>query len=207
MTTLSFWAQERPLLLASTSAARRALLLRAGIPVETEPSSVDERSVEAAAEDERLSPSSLAGRLAAEKALAVSRRHPDRLVLGADQVLDLAGRAMHKPLHRDRARDQLRLLAGRTHALHSAVALAAEGRIVDAFVDSAELSMRSLTDEAIERYLDAVPAEVLGNAGVYQVEALGVHLFERIEGDHSTILGLPLIPCLAALRSLGCLLV
>jgi septum formation protein len=205
MTIASPWTSGRPLLLASTSPARRQLLQRAGIPVETEASGVDERALEAAAELENLAPAELAGRLAAEKALAVSRRHPDRLVLGADQVLDLAGGVLHKPVRRETAKAHLQRLAGRTHVLRSAVAFAQDGRILDAFVDSASLAMRSLTEESIETYLDLVPPDVFGNAGVYQVEALGIHLFERIEGDHSTILGLPLIPSLDALRRLGTL--
>jgi septum formation protein len=205
MTISSLWTGGRPLLLASMSPARRQLLQRSGIPVETEASGVDERSLEAAAEGDRLEPAELAARLAGEKALAVSRRHPERLVLGADQVLDLAGSVLHKPVRRETAKIHLQRLAGRTHALRSAAAFAREGRIVDAFVDSASLAMRSLTEDAIERYLDLVPPDVFGNAGVYQVEALGIHLFERIEGDHSTILGLPMIPCLDALRRLGAL--
>lgn len=205
MTPASLWTGERPLILASASQARRLLLERAGVPAETQGSGVDERAVEADAEQDRLDPSALAQRLAAEKALAVSRRHPGRWVLGADQVLDHAGAALHKPMHRDTARMHLQRLAGRTHALRSAVAIARDGEVAEAFLDSAHLSMRSLDEDAIERYLDLVPGEVLQNAGVYQVEALGIHLFERIEGEHSTILGLPLIPCLAALRRLGCL--
>jgi septum formation protein len=205
MTSSSLWTSERPLLLASASPARKQLLERAGVPTETEASGVDERAMDSAGESERLDPIALAQQLAAAKALAVSRRHPDRLVLGADQVLDHAGRALHKPLTRSKAKTHLQLLAGRTHALRSAVALARDGRIVEAFADSAFLAMRSLTEDAIETYLDLVPQEVLANAGVYQVEALGIHLFARIEGEHSTILGLPLIPCLDALRRLGCL--
>ena len=205
MTAVSLWTGESPLLLASTSQTRRNLLERAGLAVETEASGIDERALESALEEERLDPSALAQRLAAEKALAVSRRAPDRWVLGADQVLEHAGRALHKPELRTRAKAQLQLLAGRTHTLHAAVALARGGVIVDAFVDDVVLSMRSLTDAAIDRYLDSVPPEVLRNAGVYQVEAVGIHLFERIEGEHSTILGLPLIPTLAALRRVECL--
>jgi septum formation protein len=203
--TRSLWTGDRPLLLASNSSARKALLAHAGVPADTEASGVDERAIEAAAEEERLDPPALALRLAVEKALAVSRRHPERLVLGADQILDHAGRALHKPHHRSQAKAHLQQLAGRTHHLRSAVALARGGAIVDSFLDSAELSMRSLTEAAIETYLDAVSPETLQNAGVYQVENLGIHLFERIEGEHSTILGLPLIPCLAALRRLDCL--
>jgi septum formation protein len=205
MTTTSLWTGGPALLLASSSPARRQLLERAGIPVESEASGLDERALEAAAEPERLDPAGLAGRLAAEKALAISRRRPDRLVLGADQVLDLAGQALHKPLRRDTAKTHLLRLAGRRHALRSAVAFARDGRIVEAFVESASLTMRSLTEDAVDAYLALVSPDVLGNPGVYQVEALGIHLFDRIEGDHSTILGLPLIPCLAALRRLGAL--
>jgi septum formation protein len=202
---ISLWTGDRPLLLASNSRTRQALLENAGVPIETEASGVDERAIEAAADEDGLDPSALALRLAIEKALAVSRRHPDRLVLGADQILEHAGRPLHRPLHRAQAKAHLQLLAGRTHQLRSAVALAQDGRMVDSVLDSAELSMRSLTDAALETYLDAVPPETLQEAGLYQVEALGIHLFERIEGEHSTILGLPLIPCLAALRRLGCL--
>jgi septum formation protein len=201
----AIWIAERPLILASTSVTRLNLLSNAGLPLETEASHVDERAVEAAGLQDGLDPSSLAGRLAAEKALAVSRRHPGRLVLGADQILDLNGEALHKPLTRELAREHLKKLSGRTHALRSAVAIARGGAVVEGFVESAHLTLRTLTPEAIERYLDIASPAVLNNAGVYQVEALGIHLFEKIVGDHSTILGLPLIPCLEALRRLGCL--
>ena len=103
------------------------------------------------------------------------------------------------------AREHLERLSGRTHALRSAVAIALGGAVLEGFVESAQLTLRVLTPQAIERYLDIAPPTVLQNAGVYQVEAIGIHLFEKIAGDHSTILGLPLIPCLEALRRLGCL--
>ncbi|HEY8383922.1 MAG TPA: nucleoside triphosphate pyrophosphatase [Microvirga sp.] len=197
------WLAPQPLLLASTSEARRAVLKAAGIPADVQGSGVDERAIEAA--HEHLGPSALAERLAAEKALAVSRRSPGRIVVGADQVLDAGGLALHKPGTREVAARHLSDLAGRPHALRSAVAVARDGSIVEAFVESAHLHMRPLSEDAIARYLDAVPPAVLQNAGVYQVEDIGVHLFERIEGDHSTILGLPILPLLAALRRLGCL--
>lgn len=199
------WTAERPLILASTSVTRLHLLSNAGVPLETEASRVDERAVEAAGVADGLDPPSLAGRLAAEKALAVSRRHPGRLVLGADQILDLDGKALHKPLTREVAREHLTKLSGRTHALRSAVAIARGGAVVEGFVESAHLTVRPLTPQVIERYLDLASPAALQNAGVYQVEALGIHLFQKIEGDHSTILGLPLIPCLEALRRLDCL--
>ncbi|HEX2556314.1 MAG TPA: Maf family protein [Microvirga sp.] len=203
--TPSVWTDPAPLLLASTSPTRRALLESAGIPVEIEAPGVDERAVEAAARGEGLDPPGLALRLAAEKALAVSRRRPGRLALGADQVLDLDGRVLHKAPDREAAVAKLLALAGRRHALRAAVALARDGAVVDAFVESAVLAMRPLGRPAVERYLDAAGPDVLGSVGAYQIEGLGVHLFEAVDGDHATILGLPLLPLLARLRARGCL--
>jgi septum formation protein len=191
------------LVLASTSATRRALLDAAGLPVEARAPGVDERAVEAAAAG--LSPEGLAGRLAEAKALAVSRTAPGRIVLGADQVLDLDGRVFHKPADREGARAHLAALAGRTHALRSAAVLARDGAVVATLCETARLAMRPLPPDAIARYVEAAGDRVLSSVGAYQLEGLGVHLFERIEGDHSTILGLPLLPLLAHLRALGLL--
>ncbi len=201
----SLWIEKRPLLLASTSATRRALIESAGLPVETQRSGVDERAVENAAQTTNLSPLALAYRLAEEKALAVSRRAPDRLVLGGDQILACGETVFHKADNRAGARRQLAELSGRTHALHAAGILARGGEVVARFDASAHLTMRVLDERAIETYLDCVPPGVLQSVGIYQVEDVGIHLFETIEGDHSTILGLPLLPLLAALRRLGCL--
>lgn len=203
--TIAVWTAERPLVLASTSATRRDLLRGAGIEAETVASGLDERRVEAAAAAERLKPAALALRLAAEKALAVSRRHPGRWVVGADQLLDLDGEVLHKPPDRAAAAEHLSRLSGRTHALHAAVALARDGALEDSFVESAALAMRPLAPAAIARYLDAVGAEALQGAGAYRVEGLGIHLFARIAGTHAAILGLPLLPLLAILRDRGCL--
>jgi septum formation protein len=201
----ALWTAPAPLLLASASATRRALLAGAGLAVDVEAPGVDERAVERSIDEKALGPADLALHLAAEKALAVSRRRPDRLVLGADQVLDLGGVVAHKPGDRATARAQLLALSGRTHALHSAGALARDGALVDSFVDTARLTMRPLSEAAIEAYLDLLGPEILGSVGVYQVEGLGIHLFERIEGQHATILGLPLLPLLSSLRRLGAL--
>jgi septum formation protein len=201
----ALWTHSENLLLASASATRLTLLVSAGVSVETQGSGIDERAVEAAAAHEGLEPPSLAARLAAEKALAVSRRHPERVVLGADQVLACEGEVFHKPADREAAHRQLKRLAGRRHALHSAGALAIGGQVVERFSSSAHLTMRPLTDESITLYLDLAGPDVLKSVGVYQLEGFGIHLFEAVEGDHSTILGLPLLPLLAALRRLGCL--
>jgi len=201
----ALWTGSEKLLLASTSATRLALLVSAGLSVETQGSDVDERAIETAAQSEGLDPPALAARLAAEKALAVSRRHPERVVLGADQVLACGSAVFHKVAGRDAARRQLQALSAKNHALHSAGALAIGGRSVESFVATATLTMRPLTDDAIDLYLDLAGPTVLHSVGVYHYEGLGVHLFDSVEGDHSTILGLPLLPLLSALRRLGCL--
>ncbi|MGF3024203.1 Maf family protein [Methylobacterium aquaticum] len=199
----SLWRGPAPLLLASTSPTRRALLASAGLTVETRAPGVDERAVEAEAAG--LSPARLAERLAAAKAAAVASVAPDRVVIGADQVLDLDGTLFHKPADRAGAAAHLARLQGRLHALHSAVAVAVDGAVADIFVVTARLTMRSLDEAAITAYLDAAGPAVTGSVGAYQLEGVGIHLFDRIEGDHSTILGLPLLPLLARLRGRGLL--
>jgi septum formation protein len=200
----ALWTHSEKLLLASTSTTRLALLASAGLAAETQNSGIDEREVEEAAAHEGIDPAALAGHLAAEKALAVSRRHPHRVVLGADQVLACGPQVFHKPVDRAAAKAQLQQLAGRSHALHAAGALAIGGQVVERFLGSARLTMRPLTEEAIDLYLDLAGPDVLRSVGAYQLESLGVHLFETVEGDHSTILGLPLLPLLSCLRRLGC---
>jgi septum formation protein len=175
----------------------------AGLPVQTEAAGIDERTIEASLPDGNSA--RIASRLAQEKARAVSRRHPGRLVVGADQTLACAGRLLHKPLDRTAAREQLATLSGRTHVLHSAVAIARDDAVLRSFVEDARLTVRPLSTDVIERYLDLAGANALRSVGAYQLEGLGIHLFESIEGDHSTILGLPLLPLLAALREMNCL--
>jgi len=194
------WLRPDPLLLASTSPTRRLLLESAALPVETASPDIDERALEASSRG--LSPPALALRLARAKADAVASRHPGRVVIGADQVLELDGTIFHKPRDPDEARAQLARLAGRTHALHAAVALA--GTLNDGFVETARLTIRPLDTRAIAAYVDCAGADkVCASVGGYQLEGPGIHLFESVAGDHSTVLGLPLLPLLARLRAAG----
>ena len=200
---MGLWLAPAPLVLASASAVRRHLLEAAGIPVEVRPASLDERAVEASAANN--SPSFVAALLARAKALQVAANLPGRLVVGADQTLALGPRRFDKPVDRAAARAQLQALAGRTHELHAAVAVAREGKVLFDHASVARLTMRPLSDAFLDRYLDAAGAAVTASVGAYQLEALGAHLFERVDGDHFTILGLPLIPLLAYLRAEGSL--
>ncbi|MFK8254053.1 Maf family protein [Ancylobacter terrae] len=195
-----------PLVLASKSTARRALLAAAALPFDSAVADVDERALEDETRAAGGGPVEVARRLAAAKALAVAADHPGRLVIGADQTLALGEEALHKPADRAAAFNQIARLAGRTHMLHAAIAVARDGQVLFETVASARLAMRPLDAAAIEAYLDAAGAAVLGSVGGYQLEGLGIHLFEAVEGDHSTILGLPLLPLLAFLRAQGDLL-
>lgn len=196
----SLWRDAAPLLLASTSATRRMLLENAGLSVETEAPGVDERAVEAAAG--ASSPRDIALRLAVEKALAVSGRHPGRIIIGADQTLACEGRLLHKPAGRAAAQEQLAALSGCSHVLHSAFVIVRAGTVLHDEVAEARLTMRPLSTEDIVLYLDLTGEAAWRSVGAYQVEGLGIHLFEQLEGHHSTILGLPLLPLLAALREM-----
>ncbi len=200
---MGLWLATMPLVLASASAARHALLEAAGIPVEVRPAAIDERALEAAASSD--DPSAVAALLAREKALRVAGELPGHLVVGADQTLALGGRRFDKPADRAVARAQLQALAWRTHALHAAVAVVRNGDVLFEHIAVARLTMRTLGDAFLDRYLDAAGTAMTASVGAYQLEALGVHLFERIEGDHFTILGLPLLPLLAYLRGEGSL--
>jgi septum formation protein len=175
------------------------LLQNAGIAFEAKPADIDERALQ---QSSGLSaPADIAALLAREKAVAVSMQAPDRYVVGADQTLALGNRLFNKPFDRAQAAEQLGLLASRTHELNSAISVARGGKTVFAHIAVARMSMRPVTDAEIEAYLDRAGEAVTSSVGAYQLEGLGVHLFERIEGDHFTILGLPLLPLLAFLRS------
>jgi septum formation protein len=200
---MTLWRGKHPLILASQSRARQMLLANAGIDFEAVPADIDEREIQQASG--LSTPGDIAALLARRKALSVSLRQPGRFVVGADQTLARGLRLFAKPAGRAQAAEQLRALAGGSHELHSAVAVARDGEILFEGVFIARMTMRQLGEPEISAYLDAAGEAVTTSVGAYQLEGLGVHLFERIEGDHFTILGLPLLPLLAFLRSAGLL--
>ena len=200
---MTFWRGTNPLILASQSRARQLLLANAGIAFEAVPAVLDERSVQ---EKSGLSaPGEIAGLLAREKTLAVASQRSDRLVVGADQTLALGHRLFSKPGDSTQAAEQLRALAGQTHELHSAVVVARGHKILFQAASIARMTMRPLSADEIRGYLEEAGDAVTSSVGAYQLEKFGVHLFERIEGDHFTILGLPLLPLLAFFRGEGLL--
>ena len=200
----SFWLGARPLILASASPTRRDLLRQSGLHPDIHAASVDERALEASAisTDRR----DIAVALACAKALAVGAAHPGRTVLGADQTLALDGLGLHKPTDIVDAARTLRMLSGRTHDLHSGLALAEHGAIVWSDVTSATMSVRPLSDAFIAAYLEHCGPSVLASVGAYRYESEGIQLFDAVEGELSTILGLPLIPLFRALRARGLVL-
>jgi septum formation protein len=196
---MTLWRGKYPLILASQSRARQALLANAGISFEAVPADIDEREIQQASG--LSAPGDIAALLARRKALSVSAQQPDRFVVGADQTLARGARLFVKPAGRAQAAEQLRALAGGSHELHSAVAVARDGEILFERASIARMTMRQIGEPEIGAYLDEAGEAVTASVGAYQLEGLGVHLFERIEGDHFTILGLPLLPLLAFLRS------
>lgn len=199
------WLDVKPLLLASGSAARKSLLEAAAIPLEIMRPGVNEKAIAAALLESRATPPEIAIALAHAKAEAAARRHPDRLVLAADQTLDHAGTLYMKPVDIAQARAQLDRLRGGAHQLHSAAVLRRDDSVLWAGIASATLVMRPFSDAFATTYLDLVGVAALETVGAYQLEALGVHLFAEIVGDHATILGLPLFGVLQALRDQGVL--
>ncbi len=190
------------LVLASGSSARRALLLGAGLHFSIKVSAVDEEALKTQLLAHHATPIEIAVALARAKAVQVSQTEPG-LVIGADQTLDLKGTLFSKPNSLEDLRKQLAQLHGQRHSLHSALALAQDGQIVWQDVVSAHLTMRDFSDGFLQAYLDDHGQDVLGCVGGYKLETAGVQLFEQIEGDYFTILGLPLTGLLGALRRFG----
>jgi septum formation protein len=198
---MPLWLADRPLVLASKSEIRHAILRDAGVPVEIVRADIDERAVEQRADTRDAG--QIAVLLAREKARAIAAGRSGRLVLGADQTLAVGERRFSKPVDRAAAREQLKVLRGRTHELHTAVALSRDGTMLFEHREVARLAMRAFSDDFLEAYLDAVGQAVTASVGGYQLEKAGMQLFERIEGDHFVILGLPLLSLLQYFRQEG----
>jgi septum formation protein len=193
-----------PLILASTSKIRARILQAAGLAFIVEPPGLEESVMrEAASGNEALGPHDVAELLARAKAEAVSELARKAYVIGADQVLAFGDDILSKPDSMEAARRQLLDLSGKTHALHSAVAVATNGETIWSTTETATLTMRKLSPEFVGRYLAAAGEEVLNSVGAYQIESIGIQLFEKIDGDYYAVLGLPLIPLLDTLRREG----
>jgi len=196
---VTVWRERQPLILASQSAVRKSLLVNAGIAVETVPADIDERAIQQTSG--LTEPGRIAGLLAGEKATFISAKYPGRYVVGADQTLALGEQLFSKPADRAAAAAQITTLSGQAHALHSAVSVVKDGVILFSHVSVARMTMRPLTEREIAAYIEEAGNAVTSSVGAYQLERTGVHLFDRIDGDHFTILGLPLLPLLGFLRS------
>ena len=189
------------LVLASNSLSRRAMLDAATVPYVAVPAQLDERALEAGLTEASAADVALA--LAEAKALAVSALRPGALVLGSDSLVEVAGRRFDKPTSREIAAEHLRQFSGQPMQLHSAAALVRDGVLLWRYGERAELKVRELSDDFIACYLAAEWPAVAGCVGVFRIEAQGVHLFETINGSHFTVLGMPLLAVLAALRDCG----
>ncbi len=189
------------LILASQSASRRAMLDAAGVRYSAQPAHVDERGIEAGLVD--CPPGDVALAMAEAKALAISQGQAGALVLGSDSLVEVDGQRFDKPASRDDALRHLRFFSGKQMVLHSATALARDGVVVWRHADQARLAVRNLSDAFIENYLAVEWPAVAGCVGVFRIESLGVQLFEAIEGSQFTVLGMPLLPVLSALRDAG----
>ena len=203
---MGFWRGTAPLVLASQSPARQGLLRAAGIPFEIYAATIDERGIEAPLIASGANACDIALHLSRAKALPVSGEKPGRLVIGADQTLCLEGRLFGKPAGRAAAMAQLEALSGHTHELYSGCCVARENTVLFETVGVARLSCRRLSPAFVDAYMTLAGDALLGSAGAYRIEGSGIHLFDAIEGDHATILGLPLLPLLKFLREEGSLL-
>lgn len=194
---------ENRIVLASASAVRRRLLGNAGVDATQRPADIDERDI--AEETSDVTAKQLAVALAEAKAQSVSKQEVGAFVIGADQTLELKGNTLFKPSDETAARRQIRSLAGKPHQLHSAFAIIRDGKRLARGTRTARLTMRPLSEADIDWYLETVGEAALSSVGGYQLEGIGIRLFERVEGDYFTVLGLPILPLLAALRRIGAL--
>lgn len=191
------------LVLASASPFRRALLENAGLVFAARAAEIDERALEKPLEEAGSAPEEVAMRLAEAKARDVAGHFPGALVIGSDQTMSLGQRVYHKPKDMAEAGQHLLSLSGKTHRLNSAVVLIRDDAVLWRHVSSAQMSVRALTPEFVDRHLQRVGIKALSSVGAYQLEGEGIQLFEKIDGDYFTILGLPMLPLLAKLRELG----
>jgi septum formation protein len=193
------------LVLASGSRFRRRMLEAAGVPISVSPSDVDEHALREGIlkENKWVDPASIALRLAAAKALSVAAIKREAIVIGCDQILSLGDRIFSKPASLDEARNHLATLQGKTHRLHTAVALAQGERVTWQHMATALMSMRHLSRDDIERYIATAGPTICETVGAYEFEGLGVQLFESVDGDQFTIVGLPLLPLIKQLRRRG----
>ena len=190
----------KPIVLASHSPSRSAVLAAAGVRFEAVASGVDESQAKAALAARETSPRDVAKALARQKALAVSKQRPGALVIGADQTLELDGALVDKAESLEAGRTRLKALRGRFHELHAALALAEDGRTVWRHAESPRVTLRAFSDAYLDGYVGRNEAAVLGSVGCYYLEGEGAQLIERIEGDYFAVLGIPLLPLLAELR-------
>jgi len=197
--------RSREIVLASASRARREMLAAAGVPFTVDPADLDELALRNAllAEKKSVAPAHIAEALARAKAEDVSGRHAGSLVVAGDQVLAFGPELLTKAKDQAAARATLLKLRGREHELHSAVAFAEDGHVIWSRVETARLFMRDFSDAFLDDYLVRAGDRICQSVGAYELEGLGVQLFERLEGDYFTVLGLPLLPVLEELRARG----
>ena len=191
------------LILASASASRKALMNGAGLAYRSIPADIDERAIEERLVANHAKPTDVAVELACAKALFVSAREPDAYVIGSDQVLSLGDRLFHKPVDMAAAGEHIRALSGQTHHLNCGVAIVRNGEVLWSEISIAAMTMREISPTFLHHYLETSGAGILQSVGAYQLEGMGIRLFDRIDGDNFTILGLPMLKLLHGLRHLG----